>query len=85
MNDKKYILVDRNALMLAINTLRKIDDVHGFDNMDRLVGCVDALQKIVLNSPALNPPVANENPVMVDPELEAAAEAAKAEEEARRK
>lgn len=87
MNEKNYIVVEKNALVMLNNTLRQIDKVEGFHNMDLLVGAVDALQKIILGSPAVYVPRPDENstnPFVDDPKLIDAAEAAKAEEKARK-
>lgn len=84
MNNNNYILVDRNVLIAIANTLRQIDDVKGFHNMDLLVSSVGALQDILKGSPAVNVSESGKNPVVENPELIDAIEAAKAEEEARK-
>lgn len=84
MNERKYLLIDVESLLGIIKVLRSIDGVNGFDNMNRLVGAVDLLQKLVINSPGVNPAEREENEQNVDPELKAAADAARAEEEARK-
>lgn len=84
MNERKYLLIDVESLLGIIKVLRSIDGVNGFDNMNRLVGAVDLLQKLVINSPGVNPAEREENEQIEDPELKAAADAARAEEEARK-
>lgn len=83
--NKKYLLVDTQTMVTVINMLRSVDSVHGFDNMEKFVTAVEALQKIALDSPTINPPEQMQNNSQnIDPELKAAADAAKAEEEARK-
>ena len=43
----EFVLVQKGILMSVIGTLKLIDSVHGYDNMDRLVGCVVTLEKAV--------------------------------------
>lgn len=39
------VLVSISDIALVINTLKGIDEVRGFDNMDKLVGVVIELEK----------------------------------------
>lgn len=43
----EFVLIQKGILMSVIGTLKLIDSVHGYDNMDRLVGCVITLEKAV--------------------------------------
>ena len=81
--NKKYLLVDPQAIVSAINMLRSIDSVQGFSNMEKFVNAVDILQTIALKSPSINPPGKSAAEQNIDPALKAAADAAKAEEEAK--
>lgn len=40
-----FVLIPKGILISVIGTLKLIDNVHGYDNMDRLVGCVITLEK----------------------------------------
>ena len=86
MNKERYILVGQTAIIAIINSLRQIDEVKGYENMDTLVGCVCALQKIVQDSPQVD--IEDKEPEHIASDIESeiaeAAKAAKAEEEARR-
>lgn len=41
-----YVVVDRDVIASLIASLKRID-VRGFESMDRLVGCVIVLQKLI--------------------------------------
>ena len=86
MNEKNYILVDKNTLAIVYNTLRQIDKVDGFSNMEKLVGACSALQNIISNSPPVHVTAPDDTSANggFDQNIMAAAEAAKAEEEARK-
>ncbi len=47
---KGMIIVDENALHMAISTLKTID-VRGFDSMDKLVGVVMLLTRVTEGAP----------------------------------
>lgn len=82
MNKEKYLLVGQSALVTIINRLCQIDDVKGYQNMDILVGCVRALQTIVNGSPEME--LEDQSEENISPEMKAAIEAAKVEEDSRK-
>lgn len=41
----EFVLMPKELVLSVIGTLKMIDKVHGYDNMDRLVGCVITLEK----------------------------------------
>lgn len=43
----EFILIPKDILVSVIGTLKMIDQVRGYDNMDRLVGCVITLEKAI--------------------------------------
>lgn len=49
-----YVVVDKDVIASLIASLKRID-VRGFESMDRLVGCVIVLQKLIEQEQKITP------------------------------
>ena len=57
----EFVLIPKNILASVVGTLKMIDNVHGYDNMDRLVGCVITLEKAMQQGSVSAVPAAKED------------------------
>lgn len=51
----QLIVVKRDSLVRVMETLRSIDEVRGFDNMDKLCGAVGAIKGILAGALPVTP------------------------------